>query len=257
VAATYDRIGRGYAKVRRPDPRIAERVGRALGDAQSVVNVGAGTGSYEPVDREVVAVEPSEVMISQRPPGAAPAIQALAESLPFEDDRFDASMAMITAHHWPDPPAGIGEMMRVARDRVVLLSFDPEPLRDLWLVTEYFPRALEYHAEAMRPLEEQAAMFTGAASVSVEEVPVRSGCPDSFFCALWDRPEMHLDPEVRQGSSVWHAMEEAEVEAGLAALAADLESGAWDERHGHLREAPELDVGLRLIVAELREGGEG
>lgn len=251
MVATYDRIGRGYSKVRRPDPRIAARVEAALGDARTVVNVGAGTGSYEPPGREVTAVEPSRVMISQRPPGAPPAIRAVAESLPFEDDRFDAAMAMITAHHWPDPAAGIREMTRVARDRAVLMSFDPEPLRGLWLVTEYFPRALDYHAEAMRPIEEQVAMFAGAASVAVEEVPVPGECTDGFFCALWDRPEMHLDPEVRRGSSVWHAMDEAELEAGIAALKADLESGAWDQRHGDLREAAELDVGLRLIVAEL------
>jgi hypothetical protein len=160
-------------------------------------------------------------------------------------------MAIITAHHWPDPAAGIREMMRVARDRVVLMSFDPEPLRSLWLVDEYFPRALEYHAEAMRPIEQQVAMFAGAASIEVERVPVPRRCSDGFFCALWDRPEMHLEPEVRQGSSVWHVMDQSEVEAGVAALAADLESGVWDERHGDLREAPDLDVGLRLIVAEL------
>jgi SAM-dependent methyltransferase len=251
MAATYDSIGRGYSSVRRADPRIAARVDAALGDARTVVNVGAGAGSYEPAGREVTAVEPSEVMIAQRPPGSAPAIQAVAESLPFEDDRFDAAMATITAHHWPDAPAGIREMMRVARDRVVMLSFDPEALRGLWLVTEYFPRAIEIHAYAMLPIETQTAMFEGAASVSVETVPVPSGCTDSFFCALWDRPEMHLDPAVRQGSSVWHAMGDEEIESGVAALRADLESGTWDERHGELRELEELDVGLRLLVAEL------
>jgi SAM-dependent methyltransferase len=251
VAPIYDQIGLGYTKVRQPDPRIAARVEAALGDARTIVNVGAGAGSYEPAGREVTAVEPSEVMIAQRPPGSAPAIQAVAEELPFEDDSFDAAMAMITAHHWPDAPAGIREMMRVARGRVVMLSFDPELLRGLWLVTEYFPRAVEIHAYAMLPIEVQTAMFEGAASVSVEAIPVPRNCTDSFFCALWDRPEMHLDPEVRQGSSVWHAMGDEEVEAGVAALRADLESGRWDERHGELRETSELDVGLRLIVAEL------
>jgi SAM-dependent methyltransferase len=251
VAATYDRIGRGYTRVRRADPRIASRVEAALGDARTVLNVGAGAGSYEPADREVTAVEPSAVMIAQRPRDAAPAIQAVAEDLPFEADDFDAAMATITAHHWPDAPAGLREMMRVARKRLVLLTFDPEPLRELWLVTEYFPRALEIHAEAMLPIEEQAAMLEGAATVSVEAVPVPNGCTDLFFCALWDRPELHLDPDVRQGSSVWHAMDGEEVAAGLTALRADLESGRWDRRHGRLREAPELDVGLRLLVAEL------
>jgi SAM-dependent methyltransferase len=247
--AAYDRIGLGYTKARRADPRIAARVEAALGDARTVLNVGAGAGSYEPAGLEVTAVEPSEVMIAQRPPGAGPAVQASAEDLPFDDDSFDAAMAMITAHHWPDAPAGMREMMRVARRRVVVLTFDPEPLRDLWLVTEYFPRALELHAKAMIPMDEQAGMLGG--KVSIETVPVPNGCTDGFFCALWDRPELHLDPEVRRGSSVWHLMAPEETERGLEALRADLESGRWDERHGHLREAPELDVGLRLLVAEL------
>jgi SAM-dependent methyltransferase len=251
VAATYDTIGRGYARFRRADPRIAARIEAALGDAGTVLNVGAGAGSYEPAGLEVTAVEPSEVMIAQRPPGAAPVVRGTAEDLPFDDGSFDAAMAIITAHHWPDAPAGIREMMRVARRRVVLMSFDPEPLRGIWLHSDYFPRVFEIHAAAMLPIDEQTAMFEGASSVSVEVVPVPSGCSDCFFCALWDRPEMHLDPEVRNASSVWHAMEPHEFEAGLAALRADLESGRWDERHGHLRQAPELDVGLRLIVAEL------
>lgn len=249
--ATYDRIGQGYAQQRRPDPRIADRIEKALGDARTVVNVGAGTGSYEPAGREVTAVEPSEVMIAQRPPGSAPAIRAQAEELPFDDDGFDAAMAVITAHHWSDAAAGMREMTRVSSRRVVVATFDPEPLRGLWLVTEYFPRALEIHADAMLPIEEQVGMLEGAAAVAVDEVPVARDCPDLFFCALWDRPELHLDPAVRRASSVWHMMDEEEVESGLARLRADLESGAWDERHGHLRDAPELDVGLRLLVAEI------
>jgi len=225
--AAYDRIGLGYRQVRRPDPRIAARIDAALGDARSILNVGAGAGSYEPAGREVTAVEPSGVMISQRPAGAAPVVQASAEELPFEDDSFDAAMATITVHHWADPAAGLAEMARVARGRVAVLTFDPAPLAELWLVRDYFPRTLEIHGE----------------------VPVPRRCEDGFFCALWDRPEMHLDPKVRRASSVWHLMAPEEIERGLAALRADLESGAWDERHGHLRTAPELDVGLRLIVA--------
>jgi SAM-dependent methyltransferase len=246
---TYDRTGQGYAAVRRGDPRIATRVEAALGDAHSVLNVGAGAGSYEPADREVTAVEPSRLMISQRPSGAAPAIQASAEQLPFEDDSFDAAMAMITVHHWRDLGAGLAEMARVARRRVVVLTFDPAPLADFWLV-EYFPRAFEIHSEFMPPLEEIAAALDG--DVSVEVVPIPRACTDGFFIALWDRPEMHLDPEVRRGSTVWHVMEPGRIESGLSQLRADLESGRWDERHGHLREeTPELDLGLRLLVAEL------
>ncbi len=246
---TYDRTGVGYAAVRQPDPRIAARVEAGLGDARTVLNVGAGTGSYEPSDRQVTAVEPSRVMIEQRPPGAAPVVQASAEDLPFEDDSFDAAMAMITVHHWRDLAAGVGEMRRVARDRVVVLSFEPEPLAELWFVREYFPRALEIHAGFMPAVGELSGLMGGAA---VEVVPIPRRCTDGFFFALWDRPEMHLDPEVRRASSVWHELSEEEIEQGIEALRDDLESGAWDRRHGELREqTPELDLGLRLLVSEL------
>jgi SAM-dependent methyltransferase len=245
---TYDRTGLGYAEVRRADPRIAARVDAALGDARTVLNVGAGAGSYEPSDREVTAVEPSELMISQRPAGSAPVVQASAEDLPFADDAFEAAMAMITVHHWRDLAAGVGEMRRVARRRLVVLSFDPAPLADFWLI-EYFPRAFEIHSGFMPPLEELAELMGGA---TIESVPIPSRCSDGFFFAIWDRPELHLDPEVRRASTVWHVMAPEEIESGLLALRADLDSGRWDERHGHLREdTPELDLGLRLLVAEL------
>jgi SAM-dependent methyltransferase len=160
--AIYDQIGRGYREVRRPHPRIAERIEAALGDAESVLNVGAGTGSYEPLGRRVVAVEPSQQMIEQRPEGSAAVVQASAEPLPFADDSFDAAMAIISIHHWNDLPAELSEMRRVARRRVVILTFDPEPLGDLWLVKDYFPRTLEIHGDAMPAITEFAAMLPGA-----------------------------------------------------------------------------------------------
>jgi SAM-dependent methyltransferase len=244
--ATYDRIGVGYRQVRRPEPRIAARIDAALGDARTVLNVGAGTGSYEPAGREVTAVEPSQVMIEQRPVGAAPAVQASAEDLPFEDNSFDAALAIITVHHWADPTAGLAEMTRVARERVLILTFDPAPMEGHWL-GEYFPRALEIHRGTMPPLEQLTAAL--GPSAAVEAIPIPRLCEDGFFIALWDRPKLHLDPEVRRASSVWHAMGPEEIEPGLTALRADLESGAWDERHGDLRTTPELDVGLRLLAA--------
>jgi SAM-dependent methyltransferase len=245
---TYDRIGVGYGQVRRGDPRIAAFLERGLGDARTVLNVGAGTGSYEPAGREVTAVEPSETMISQRPADAAPAVKASAERLPFEDGSFDAAMAAITVHHWDDLAAGVGEMRRVARDRIAVLSFDPAPLEGLWFL-DYFPQALEIHSDFMPPLEQIATAMGGA---SITTVPIPRRCTDGFFFALWDRPELHLDPEVRRGSTVWHVMEPELIESGLARLRDDLESGRWDERHGHLREeTAELDLGLRLLVAEL------
>jgi len=245
--AAYDRMGVGYSAVRRPEPRIAARVEAALGDARSVLNVGAGSGSYEPAEREVTAVEPSRTMIAQRPPGAAPVIQATAEQLPFEDNSFDATMAMITIQHWSDVARGLAEMRRVARRRVVLLTFDGPVARELWLV-RYFPSALTCHANAMPPIEGLTELLPGA---SVEAVPVPSECADGFFIAIWDRPELHLDPDVRRASSVWHMLPQGEIDEGLARLEADLESGRWDERYGHLRSQAELDVGLRLVTADL------
>jgi SAM-dependent methyltransferase len=246
--ATYDQIGRGYSEVRRPDPRIAARIEAALGGARTVLNVGAGTGSYEPADREVTAVEPSAVMIDQRPSSAAPVVQARAEALPFADDSFDAAMALITVHHWDDPAAGLAEMTRVARDRVLVLTFDPPPLAEHWMVRDYVPRLYEIHAEMMGPI---ATVTAALADPKVEAIPMPRLCTDGFWCALWDRPELHLDPEVRRASSGWHRIGAAERERGLAALQADLEGGVWDERYGHLRTAPELDVGLRLVISEL------
>jgi SAM-dependent methyltransferase len=245
--ATYDRMGLGYSAVRRPEPRIMAQIEAALGDAESVLNVGAGTGSYEPAERDVTAVEPSRTMIEQRPPEAAPVVEAFAESLPFEDDRFDAAMALITVHHWSDARAGLAELVRVAR-RVLVLTFTPTPPTELWMARDYFPRILDFHERVMLPIDELAAMLPGAA---VEPVPIPSRCSDGFWLAIWDRPEMHLDPDVRRASSSWYHMAQEEIDDGLAKLRADLESGRWDERNGHLRTQAELDVGLRLVTAEL------
>jgi SAM-dependent methyltransferase len=245
----YDRMGLGYGAVRRPDPRIAAQIEAALGDARSVLNVGAGTGSYEPAERKVTAVEPSRTMIEQRPPGAAPVVEAFAEELPFDDNSFDAAMALITVHHWNDARAGLDEMVRVARDRVLVLTFTPTPPVELWMARDYFPRILDFHAQVMLPIDELAAMLPHA---SVGPVPIPNACTDGFWLAIWDRPEMHLDPDVRRASSSWHHMAQDEIDRGLEKLGADIESGCWDERNGHLRTQPELDVGLRLVTAALR-----
>jgi SAM-dependent methyltransferase len=247
MSEIYDKLGVGYAKTRREDPVIAARIEEALGDAATIVNVGAGAGSYEPAGREVVAIEPSAEMIAQRPAGAAPAIQADAEALPFDDDRFDAAMAVLTVHHWPDLDAGIAEMRRVARRRIVLVSFDPEPLRSLWFVRDYFPAIVGLHADRLGS-EALAAKLPAA---SIHPLPVPRDCRDLFFAALWARPEMALDPEVTRPMWVMQRLPEAVRQEGLARLSADLESGAWEARNASLRELEELDVGLRLIVSEL------
>jgi SAM-dependent methyltransferase len=247
MAARYDAIGRTYTATRRTDPRIAARIWAALGDARTVVNVGAGTGNYEPPDREVTAVEPSAVMIAQRPPGAAPAIQALAEALPFDDASFDAAMAVLTLHHWDDWRAGCAELRRVARERVVVFSWDPTYRRKLWLAAEYFDELVDTDVEQFPSLAEQAAAVGDA---TVEVVPVPWDCQDGFFSAFWRRPEAYLDPAVRAGISTM-ARREDELAEGLARLRADLESGEWLRRHADLLELEELDLGYRLLVASL------
>jgi SAM-dependent methyltransferase len=209
-----------------------------------VVNVGAGAGSYEPEDLEVVAVEPSEVMIAQRPEGAAPVIQAVAEELPFEDGSFDAAMAVLSDHHWPDRARGIAEMRRVAR-RVVILTFDPAATNDSWLVREYLPGFADVVTDAFR-LEEIVEYMGGA---RVEPVPVPHDCTDGFMHAYWRRPRAYLDPTVRAGISAFAQMEPRAVDEGIRRLREDLDSGAWDREHADLLELEELDLGYRLLVA--------
>lgn len=249
----YDSIGRGYARHRRPDPRIAAQVTAALGAASSVLNVGAGAGSYEPAGRIVVAAEPSAVMLAQRLPGAAPAVQARAEELPFADRAFEAVMAVLTIHHWADKAGGLAECVRVVRERVVFLTWDPAS-SGLWLVQEYLPAFLALDRQQFPALDALEAALRGAlgrgSRVDVLPVPVPRDCVDGFLGAFWARPAAYLDPEVRAGISSFARVELAtEVEAGLERLRADLASGAWEARHGDLRAAAALDIGYRLVVA--------
>ena len=240
----YDAIGRSYALTRATDPRIAAAIWEALGDARTVVNVGAGTGNYEPPDRKLTAVEPSSVMIAQRPEGAAPVVQGSAEDLPFEDDSFDAAMAVLTLHHWTDWRAGIEEMRRVGR-RAVLFSWDPSFATRPWITAEYLPMVAEEEATFPTLADQVAALR----ATSVTTVKVPADCQDGFFGAYWQRPEAYLDPEVRAGISVLAERSPEELAPGLERLRADLESGAWAERHADLLELDELDLGYRLLVA--------
>ena len=245
--ALYDTIGQGYAHRRRPDPRIAERLTTALGDARTVVNVGAGTGSYEPLDRSVVAVEPSAVMIAQRSTNAAPAVQARAEALPFADRAFDAAMAVLTIHHWTDRPGGLAECARVARQRVVLLTWDPNA-DAFWLVQDYFPEFGEIDRKVFPAIEAYADAFGRGARVEIAAVPIPRDCIDGFLGAYWARPEAYLDPAVRAGMS---SFARQSLEGRLERLRADLASGAWHARHGHLLAKDAFDIGYRLVVAHL------
>jgi SAM-dependent methyltransferase len=247
----YDRVGGRYDRTRHPDSRIAARFHAALGDARTVVNVGAGTGSYEPGDRAVTAVEPSAAMIAARPAGSAPAVQASAEALPFGDGEFDAALGILTMQHWRDVPAGLEELRRVARRRIVLLTWDPEFDDVLWLTQRYFPRIREWDRERFPALSAVAAVL---GDLGVDPVPVPHDCSDGFLGCFWRRPEAYLDAEVRFGMSGFHSLDEATTEAGVERLRADLASGEWERRFGHLRELQEMDLGYRLLVAG---GGSG
>src|SRR5579872_4160979 len=242
----YDTIGSVYARHRRPDRRIAAQIDRALGEKGSVVNVGAGTGSYEPGDRPVVAVEPSPVMIGQRPPGSAPVVRATAEELPFGDGAFDAATAFLTVHHWKDPAAGLAEMGRVAR-RVVVFTFDPEVHGSYWLLQDYIPEAYAPPGTNTMALEEVAGVL-GADRTEV--LPVPADCSDGFNWAFWNRPEAYLDAEVRACISGLAMLDDEMVAARMQRLATDLEDGTWDARHGHLREMDSIDGGFRLVIRD-------
>ncbi|HSU16116.1 class I SAM-dependent methyltransferase [Longimicrobium sp.] len=241
----YDAIGTTYVRHRRPDPRIAAAVAEALGDAASVVNVGAGAGAYEPDDRPVAAAEPSAVMLAQRARGAAPAVQARAEALPFADSSAGAVMAVLTIHHWADAARGLAECARVARDRVVLLTFDPESA-GFWLVQDYFPAIHELDARTMPTLPAIASVL---GEIEVRPVPIPADCADGFLGAYWRRPAAYLDPEVRAGISVFARI--GGLEPALGRLRGDLASGAWHARHGHLLERGELDIGYRIVISRI------
>jgi SAM-dependent methyltransferase len=239
----YDAIGHGYGATRRTDPRIAAPIWEALGDARTVLNVGAGTGSYEPPDRDVIAVEPSALMRAHRPPQAAPCLAADAGSLPFRGHSFDAAMAVLSDHHWPDPIAGLREMRRVAR-RVVVFQFDTSLPERFWLTRDYLPEFAQLGTG--RPSLAQRAEAIGARS---EPVPVPWDCADGFFHAYWRRPEAYLRHEVRRGTSVWGRVGVAAEIRAVRALRADLASGRWIERNRPLMGLAAADLGARLLIA--------
>jgi SAM-dependent methyltransferase len=244
--AAYDRIGIGYRGVRGTDPVLASRIWAALGDARTVLNVGAGTGSYEPSDRWVLAVEPSAVMIAQRPRGAAPVIQARVEQLPLADRTVDAAMGVLTMHHWKDVQAGLRELVRVARERVVLVTMDVDALAELWIVRDYLPELLGEHAARFPSIDRLRDLLPNA---EVEVLRVPRECEDGFMGAFWGRPHAYLDPAARAATSPWHDLPPAVVDRALSQLREHLDSGEWQRRYGDLLACDELDVGLRLITA--------
>lgn len=244
--ADYGRIGKSYSAHRQPDPRIAAMIAEALGPAETVLNVGAGAGSYEPHDREVTAVEPSASMRTQRPPHLSRAIDATAEHLPFADDSFDAAMASFTIHQWSDLDAGLREMRRVTRGPVVILTCDPTEVEAFWL-NDYAPRVLATEARRYPPFE-RVAEGLGTAIERIA-VPIPFDCRDGFNEAYYGRPEKFLEPAARLSCSAWSFVTPDEANAAVARLAADLRSGAWDARHGALRQQPTYRGSLYLLVS--------
>ncbi len=241
----YGDIGSSYARYRQPEPAIAAQILAALGNAKSVLNVGAGAGSYEPVDRQVTAVEPSASMRAQRPAHLSVAIDAVAEALPFPDAAFDASMASVTVHQWTDLEKGLAEMRRVTRGPVVLLVCDPDLMHDYWL-SDYIPEVRETEARRFPAIARIAAALGGA--VEVHPVPVPLHCKDGFNEAYYGRPEAFLDPDARLACSSWSLVPESAVSRFIDHLSSDLATGRWDEKYGHLRSQPWFDGPLRLIV---------
>jgi SAM-dependent methyltransferase len=244
----YEQGGLGYSDHRRADPRIEAQLHRARGDARTVINVGAGAGSYEPRDRHVVAVEPSPSMRALRARDLAPAVDAVAENLPYDDDAFDAAMATITVHQWPDAAKGLAEMRRVTRGPVVVLTFDPEGLGRFWLA-DYSPEVVAVEQRRFPSIAELTEMLGGPEHVTVENVPVPLDCTDGFGEAYYARPEQYLRDEVRRAQSGWAFVDPADEDRFVRDIGAALADGSWDTRHGHLRAQPTYDGSIRLVIS--------
>ncbi|MET9800111.1 class I SAM-dependent methyltransferase [Streptomyces sp. NPDC006368] len=256
TAAVYDRIGIGYSSVRRPDPRWAAVIRAALGDARTVLNVGAGSGAYEPTDVTLLSVEPSQEMRAQRPAGSAPCVAASAEHLPFDDQSFDAAMAVLTVHHWSDLKAGLAELQRVAA-RFAIVTYDMDVQENFWFTRDYVPEIAA--AERSRvPSMERLTELLGPCEVI--ELPVWHDFTDGFMTAFWRRPTAYLDPATRRACSAFALTSQSAVARGVARLEEDLASGAWQRRYADLWDRDHIDAGFRLVTgvsphAVARESG--
>ena len=249
LGSPHDETGLEYTSTRRTDPRIASRIHEALGDAQTIVHVGAGAGAYEPPDRDVLAIDPSQETIAQRAPELAPAIRGHAESLPLEADSVDAAMACLTLHHWADWRVGVQELRRVARKRVVIFTYDHSSAERFWLLRDYLPKLARLDYARFPAIDEQC-VATGD-EVFLEPVPIPHDCEDGFLEAYWRRPGAYLDERVRADMSTFHLPGASRLLDGLDELAEDLNSGLWEERNRDILEREELDLGYRLLVTEL------
>lgn len=249
LISRYDAIGSTYANTRRADPRIAVHLDGVLAGVGTVLNVGAGTGSYEP-SHTVLAIEPSRVMIAQRPPETAPVVCARAEALPLFDSCVDATLAVLTVHHWTDLETGISELRRVTRRRIVILTFDPEHTTNFWLLKDYFPALARTHRNSTTDLPRLVSAL-GAKRTTTTVIPVPHDCTDGFASAYWRRPESYLDATVRSGMSLFADIDGDDLTSGLQRLARDVDSGLWHRRYATLLDQQEYDAGYRLVVTDL------
>ncbi|MGA9856893.1 MAG: class I SAM-dependent methyltransferase [Solirubrobacteraceae bacterium] len=253
----YERIGHGYARTRREDPHLAGQIHEALGAARTVLNVGAGAGSYEPRDRHVIAIEPSDVMAAQRPADLAPAVRASAGDLPLRDQSVDAAMAILSVHHWDrEQEQGVRELRRVARGPVVIVTYDEPVSSQMWLIADYLPEVAELDRRTMPAVDALAGWLGG--STTVHAVPVSRDTPDWTFGSFWAHPERVLDSDARGATSGFARLDPQVEQRVVRAVADDLQNGVWEQRHGHLRRLQAFDVGLRLLVNHPgRAGGIG
>jgi len=246
-APRYDAIGVGYAVTRREDPGFREQIHAALGDARTVVNVGAGTGSYEPSDRHVIAIEPSDVMAAQRSLERPPALRSGAARLPLRDASVDAAMAVLTIHHWDhERQQGVTELRRVTRGPIVIVTYDPEVSGQMWLMAEYLPEVAALDREIF-PSIDVVAQWLGGTTV-VQPMPIPCDTPDWMLGSFWAHPERVLEPTARAATSGFARMDPVLVDRVVTDVSRDLQSGEWDKRFGHLRQLSEHDVGLRLLI---------
>ena len=244
-ARRYDTIGRGYARFRQPDPRIAAAIDEALGDAASILGVGSGTGSYEPPHRRVVALEPSRTMIDQRPDDAPPVVQGVAEHLPFRDACIDAALAVLTTHHWRDHLAGLRELARVS-ERQVILTWDPKMFARFWLVADYLPEIAAHEAR----LATLDAVTDALEVIDVRPIPIPADCADGFCGAYWRRPAIYLDADARQAISAFARCDPTNVARAMRRLDDDLASGRWARRYRRVATIDALDLGYRLVISQ-------
>jgi SAM-dependent methyltransferase len=244
----YDAIGHGYSSTRREDPELRDRIHAALGDSRTVVNVGAGTGSYEPSDRHVIAIEPSDVMAGQRPTDRVPALRGTAAPLPLRDHSVDAAMAVLTIHHWDDQrESGVRELRRVARGPVVIVTYDLDVCAEMWLYRDYLPEAAALDQATFPPIQQLVGWLGG--HVRVEPIMNSRNTPDWTLGSFWAHPERVLDTEARQATSAFARMDAVVHDRVVTEIARDIDNGVWDSRNGHLRALAEYDVGTRLLIA--------